>query len=46
MYEKLVGKPGRGMLGVGPQTAGHLLIVLFIILGNVGYLLSRRKKGA
>jgi hypothetical protein len=42
-YEKLVGKPGRGVLGMGPQSFGHLLIILFIVLGNVGYLLGRRK---
>lgn len=42
-YEKLVGKPGRGVLGMGPQSFGHLLIVLFVVLGNVGYLLARRK---
>ncbi len=40
-YEALVGKPGRGITGMGPQTYGHLLIVLFIVLGNLGFLLSR-----
>ncbi len=44
-YEYLVGRPGRGILGMGPQSFGHLLIVLFIVLGNVGYLMARRRSG-
>lgn len=42
-YEKLVGVRGRGIAGMGAQLFGHLLIVFFIIIGNVGYFLSRRK---
>ncbi len=42
-YETLVDRPGRGVRGMGPQSTGHLLIVLFIVLGNIGYLLARRK---
>lgn len=38
-------KGARGMAGMGAQMAGHILIVLFIILGNIGYLMSRSKKG-
>jgi hypothetical protein len=46
-YEEMAGLPGRGIDGMGPQTFGHILIVLFIIAGNIGYLMSRRKrKGA
>lgn len=44
-YEQLVKKPGRGTLGMGPQSFGHLLIVLFIVLGNVGFLMARRRSG-
>jgi hypothetical protein len=40
-YEKLVGIKGRGRGGMGAQLAGHLLIVFFILIGNIGYLLSR-----
>jgi hypothetical protein len=43
-YEALVGKPGRGVLGMGPQSFGHLLIILFIVIGNVGYLMARRRE--
>jgi hypothetical protein len=45
-YERLVGIPGRGMTGMGSQTFGHLLIVAFVILGNVGYFLNRRGRRA
>lgn len=44
-YETLVGyEGGRGVDGMGPQTFGHILIVLFIIAGNVGYVMNRRKE--
>lgn len=29
--------------GMGPQSAAHVVIVLFILLGNAGLLLSRRR---
>ena len=45
-YEKLIGVPGRGVIGMGSQTFGHLLIVLFVVLGNIGYYLSRRRRRA
>lgn len=43
-YETLVGTPERGVEGMGPQTFGHFLIVLFIILGNIGYFIARRRE--
>ncbi len=33
----------RAMAGMGAQSAAHLLIMAFVILGNVGYFLTRRK---
>jgi len=33
----------RAMAGMGAQSAAHLLIMVFVILGNVGYFLTRRK---
>lgn len=44
-YEKLVEVPGRGMAGMGAQTFGHFLIVVFIVLGNLGFYMSRRREG-
>jgi hypothetical protein len=45
-YETLVGRKGRGVQGMGPQTFGHLLIVLLIVAGNVGHVLSGRGRRA
>jgi len=43
-YEALVGEPGRAIRGMGPQTFGHLLVVLLIVVGNIGFLVTRRKQ--
>ena len=42
-YEKLVSKPGKAILGMKAQSIAHMAIILLVILGNVAYLLSRRK---
>lgn len=41
-YERLVGHDGAGVRGMDAQSLAHFLIVLFILLGNLGYLLQRR----
>jgi len=49
-YENLVLRKGyaqgvfRASQGMDAQSLGHLLIMIFIILGNVGYFYLRRKK--
>jgi len=43
-YEKLVGKPGIGTSGMDAQSLAHLVIVFFIILGNIGYFIERKRK--
>lgn len=49
-YETLVQRKGyakgvfRASQGMDAQSLGHLLIMIFIILGNVGYFYVRRKK--
>jgi len=43
-YEKLSGNPGRASRGMDPQSIIHLLIVAFVLLGNIGYFLSRGQK--
>jgi len=35
----------RAMAGMGAQSAAHLLILLFVIVGNIGYFLTRRRAG-
>ncbi len=42
-YETLVGKPGIGTSGMDAQSLAHLVIVLFIIFGNIGYFIERNK---
>ena len=42
-YETLIGEPGQATVGMQPQSVTHLIIVLFIILGNTVYFLSRRQ---
>lgn len=34
----------KGIKRMGPQTFAHLLIILFIIIGNVAYFLGRTKR--
>jgi len=43
-YEQLVDQPHDANRGMPAQVAAHLTIVLFIIIGNIGYLMSGRKK--
>ncbi|MEW6687204.1 MAG: hypothetical protein AB1393_13545 [Candidatus Edwardsbacteria bacterium] len=42
-YETLLKNPSIGVLGMFSQSVGHLLILLFILLGNLGYFLTRKK---
>jgi hypothetical protein len=41
-YEKLVARPGLGIKGMDAQSVAHLLMLAFILIGNIGYFLSRR----
>ncbi len=43
-YEKLIGEKDAATAGMPAQVAAHLTIVLFILIGNIGFLLSRRSK--
>jgi len=42
-YEQLVGVPGSATQGMDAQSFGHLLIIVFIILGNIAYFTTRGK---
>lgn len=44
-YETLIGRPGQATEGMRPQSVAHLIIILFIALGNGAYFLSRRSAG-
>ncbi|MDP6170207.1 MAG: hypothetical protein QF780_09385 [Candidatus Marinimicrobia bacterium] len=42
-YEKLIGVKGIGTSGMDAQSAAHFVIVIFIILGNLGYFIERKR---
>ncbi|HYW69082.1 MAG TPA: hypothetical protein VE960_05700, partial [bacterium] len=44
-YETLIGHPGDATKGMDAQSIVHALVVVFILLGNVVYLVSRRRRG-
>lgn len=45
-YEILIGAPGSAVGGMDAQSLSHLLIIVAIALGNIGFLVSRsRSKG-
>jgi len=43
-YEKLTDNPGRAMEGMRIQLYAHMVIILFIVMGNIGYFMNKRKK--
>ena len=43
-YEKLIDRPDWATRGMGAQSLVHLIIIAFIVLGNIGYFASRRNK--
>jgi hypothetical protein len=44
-YERLVDKPGDASEAMRVQVSAHAVIILFILFGNIGYFISRRKGG-
>ena len=42
-YEKLTDHPGTATSGMDAQSIAHLVIVLFIVLGNVSYFIERSR---
>lgn len=45
-YEQLVNKPGSATAGMDAQSFSHGLIIVFMVLGNLGYYFTRNKKKA
>ncbi|HHX10530.1 MAG: hypothetical protein ACOX35_00690 [Bacillota bacterium] len=43
-YELLCNNPGKGAALMDAQSMGHLLIIVFIVLGNIGYFVMKDKK--
>ena len=42
-YEALIGQKGSATSGMDAQSVAHLVIVLFIVLGNVAYFIERNR---
>ena len=42
-YESLVEYSGEGRAGMSPQSIAHLVIMIFIILGNLAFIAENRK---
>jgi hypothetical protein len=43
-YENLIKHKGLAMIAMGGQTMGHVLIVFFILVGNLMYFVNRRRR--
>ncbi len=43
-YEKLTDNPGLAMEAMGVQTYAHLVIIAFILIGNIGFFLDKRAR--
>ena len=43
-YELLINKPGFATKGMDAQSVAHLIIILFILIGNIGYFATRKQK--
>jgi hypothetical protein len=43
-YEQLVGLPGTATAGMVAQSTSHLLLVAFIVFGNVMFFLARKRR--
>jgi len=44
-YELAIKQPGPATAGMDAQSAGHLAVILFIVLGNVMYFMEKKAKG-
>jgi len=43
-YEQLVGQKGTAFTGMGAQSLVHLLIIALVLIGNIGYFMTRRER--
>lgn len=44
-YETLIDHPDVAVAGMAAQSFVHILIIIFIILGNIAYFVEKRNKG-
>lgn len=45
-YELLIDKPGTAVAKMDAQSLGHLAIIFFIVIGNIGYFSTKGKSKA
>ena len=45
-YERLLHVEGFATVAMGPLSASHVLIIVLIIAGNIGYISARRRRGS
>jgi hypothetical protein len=45
-YETLVKEPGLGIRGMDAQSVAHALMLVFIVIGNIGFFFARRARRA
>ena len=43
-YESLIKHPGFASIGMSAQSWAHIAIIVFIIIGNIGYFMERRRR--
>jgi hypothetical protein len=43
-YEILIGRPGLAVAGLDAVSMSHLLVVALVLIGNIAYFASGRKK--
>jgi len=44
-YELLIEQPSTATAGMDAQSISHIIIIIFIIIGNISYYLSTKNKG-
>jgi hypothetical protein len=42
-YEKLIGKPGQAVAGMDAQSIAHVVIIVSILVGNLGFYYEKRR---
>jgi hypothetical protein len=45
-FEQISGYPGRALKFMVGQSVAHVTVILFILIGNIAYFATRKKKGA
>jgi len=43
-YEIMVNAPGKGCSGMDAQSLGHMMVITFLVLGNIGYFVARKAR--